>query len=131
MLGSPVSTVIQCIHLICLSLYPFCLLLHNLVLFLHFTYCLVFNLHLSLWISTCLLYLAFSQQQSLWQISISFQFLLLQGHVLVVAVSALTSPEPHLIPGEEEGTMKDREKVDFQADPRNYFRTENPTSKLT
>lgn len=49
----------------------------------------------------------------------------------MVAVSALTSPEPHLIPGEEGGTVKDREKADFQADPHNYFRTENTTSKLT
>lgn len=49
----------------------------------------------------------------------------------MVAISALTFPEPHLIPGEEEGTVKDREKADFQADLRNYLRTENPTSKLT
>lgn len=60
-----------------------------------------------------------------------FSILLLQGYVLVVAISALTSPEPHLIPGEEEGTVKDREKADFQANLHNYLRTENPTSKLT
>lgn len=49
----------------------------------------------------------------------------------MVAISALTSSGPHLIPGEEEGTVKDRKKADFQADLCNYLRTENPTSKLT
>lgn len=55
---------------------------------------LVFNLHGSKLVS---LFLAFPQQQLLWQISFSFQFLSLQGHALVVVLSALTSPEPLLM----------------------------------
>lgn len=49
------------------------------------------------------LFLAFSQPQLYGRFQSLFQFLLLQGHVLVVAINALTSPEPHLIPEEDEG----------------------------
>lgn len=78
------------------------LLLHNLM---PFSICFIFLLLIFI----CLhgfklvsLFLAFPQQQPLWQISISFQFLSLQEHSLVVILSALTSPEPPLRSGERE-----------------------------
>lgn len=81
----------------CLSLYLFYLLLHNLrpftisfvLLFLIFIY-----LHVS---QLCLPFYGFTPVIPLWQISFSFQFLSLQGHVLLVVLNTLTSPERLLI----------------------------------
>lgn len=60
-----------------------------------------------------------------------FQFLLLQGHILVLAISALTYSEHHLFLGRMKGKMEGRRKADFQGTPHNYLRIESTTSKLT
>lgn len=77
-----------------LSLSVFYLLLHNLMSFsisLILSFLIFICLHGSKLVS---FFLAFPQQQRLWQISISFQFLSLQGHALVVVLGVLTPPEP-------------------------------------
>lgn len=75
----------------------------------------------------CLL-LPLPQQQPLCQISISFQFPLLLGHALVVAISTLPAPEPHPIPGGAGGHDGGGGEAGLPAAPGSYSRSKNSAS---